>query len=187
MSAWSPKEPLRAPLICSRPASIRSGADNLSQHALPVFRPARKCRRGRDGAHQPYQDAFIVLSPIAARREHLLREPLNNLAAIMQSVPQPLLRRDEVPGRAHAEPVNVAGLQAIDHVGWRQHDETKILSRVEAARSHPKSQLVGMARKRKSAAKCKRRAPVAFSPRRDAREAPLQWRAGAAPRLQAPP
>ncbi len=69
----------------------------------------------------------------------------HHLAAEMQGAPQPLLDSGGIPGRADAEAVNLAGLEAFHHVGRGQNNNPSVVGRIDAGGCYPEPQLLGMA------------------------------------------
>jgi hypothetical protein len=49
-----------------------------------------------------------------------------------------------VPGSTDAEAIDFAAFQALDHIGWRQDDETKVRGGIDSACSHPETQLIAV-------------------------------------------
>ena len=54
----------------------------------------------------------------------------------------------EFHGAPTQKRIDMAVLQALDHVGRRQHDEAHILVGIDAARRHPEAQMIVVRRER---------------------------------------
>ncbi len=65
-----------------------------------------------------------------------------------------------VPGRADAEAVKMAALEALHHEWRRQDDEVHVAAGIDAARLHPEPELVVVAREREHMPEGQRRLPV---------------------------
>ena len=64
--------------------------------------------------------------------------------------------RERIPRCADAEAVHLSAGKAIHHVGRRQHHQPHILIRIDAAGSHPETQLIIVRRERKGHAESQR-------------------------------
>ena len=90
----------------------------------------------------------------------------------MQDVADAEIDRDRIPRRADAERVDMSVLQALHHVGRRQHDEAHILVRIDAARRHPEAQMIIVRRERKRHAEGQRVLAARLALRHNAGERP---------------
>ena len=141
--------------------SVQRAADHLGCDADPVRRSEQRgdlvavvrvvdeVRGAPVRAHESRQHVRLLLGPALPHREQLLGGARENLGDEMQDVADAEIDRDRIPRRADAEAVHVPVLQALHHVGRRQHDEAHVLVRIDAARRHPEAQVIVVRRERK--------------------------------------
>ena len=78
--------------------------------------------------------------------------------------------RNRIPGRADAEPIDMAVGQALHHVGRRQHHEMHVFVGIDAARRHPEAQMIVVRRERERHAEGEGRQALGLALRNHLRE-----------------
>ena len=149
---------------------MRLGAARMRQTSSRLVTSSTKAAASACAREQTLRADRDAAGPVAAHGQHFLGRTLEDLRDEVQDVGDAEVDRHRIPGRAHAESIDVAVGDALHHERRRQHHQPDVLVRIDPTGCHPEPQLVVVGRVGERHAEGERIVALALARRHHARQ-----------------